>query len=273
MNYGFRYVSVLIGRWFRRDPLGEIAGLNPYRCASNSLINYFDFLGLDYFDFLGLQEITLPAPMPRLQWYYKVWLAEHPDMNRSLIPGFQGVLKAGCIGVVGLRAGKMNMGMKKTLKDLGSHKCFKTRAQAEEEKRLWIQANRCCPTGRERNISHGKAAPFIFSIHLWDSSRDEQGNTIPGEQPEVFFDDADQAYMGNWDMGARKTGYGPFDFAYVDDKNHMVGANNAEPEFGGPGPMMITTRTMKDWSSDVGTKDGYYNIEVWCVACDKVDAF
>ena len=42
---GYRYYSGELGRWTRRDPIGEVGGLNLYVHAFNSPVNYIDPLG------------------------------------------------------------------------------------------------------------------------------------------------------------------------------------------------------------------------------------
>src|SRR6056297_2088992 len=46
--YGYRYYNPELGRWVRRDPLGERGGYNLYSFVGNSTINYVDELGLKY---------------------------------------------------------------------------------------------------------------------------------------------------------------------------------------------------------------------------------
>ena len=44
--YGYRYYSPELGRWTRRDPIGEEGGLNLYQSVANNLPNGIDALGL-----------------------------------------------------------------------------------------------------------------------------------------------------------------------------------------------------------------------------------
>jgi RHS repeat-associated protein len=44
--YNYRYFSLCDGRWARRDPLEEGAGINLYLFVKNSSNNYYDFLGM-----------------------------------------------------------------------------------------------------------------------------------------------------------------------------------------------------------------------------------
>jgi len=47
MNYGYRYYSPQLGRWACKDPIVEKGGVNLYNMASNTPINYVDYLGLE----------------------------------------------------------------------------------------------------------------------------------------------------------------------------------------------------------------------------------
>jgi RHS repeat-associated protein len=44
--YGYRYYSPELGRWNRRDPLGEKVGINLYLFINNEALNKYDLLGL-----------------------------------------------------------------------------------------------------------------------------------------------------------------------------------------------------------------------------------
>ena len=44
--YNYRYYNPQLGRWTKRDPIGETSGLNFYNFATNSIINKIDHLGL-----------------------------------------------------------------------------------------------------------------------------------------------------------------------------------------------------------------------------------
>ena len=46
--YNYRYYSPSLGRWTKRDPIGEEGGVNEYGTNQNNLVNYFDLLGLNY---------------------------------------------------------------------------------------------------------------------------------------------------------------------------------------------------------------------------------
>ena len=45
--YNYRYYDADFGRWTKRDPIGELGGVNPYVMASNNTIKYWDNLGLE----------------------------------------------------------------------------------------------------------------------------------------------------------------------------------------------------------------------------------
>jgi len=44
--YGYRYYDPLTGRWQSRDPIQERGGVNLYLMSRNSLISFYDLLGL-----------------------------------------------------------------------------------------------------------------------------------------------------------------------------------------------------------------------------------
>ena len=44
--YIHRYYSPLLGRWTKKDPIGEVGGVNLYGMAGNNVIDTVDFLGL-----------------------------------------------------------------------------------------------------------------------------------------------------------------------------------------------------------------------------------
>jgi RHS repeat-associated protein len=45
-NYGYRYLSPMLGRWLSRDPIGEEGGVNLYGFVENNGLNGTDLLGL-----------------------------------------------------------------------------------------------------------------------------------------------------------------------------------------------------------------------------------
>ncbi len=44
-NYGYRYLSPILGRWLSRDPIAEEGGFNLYAFVTNNGVNGTDFLG------------------------------------------------------------------------------------------------------------------------------------------------------------------------------------------------------------------------------------
>ena len=44
--YNYRYYSPELGRWLSRDPIGEKGGWNLYAMVNNSIIDFYDELGL-----------------------------------------------------------------------------------------------------------------------------------------------------------------------------------------------------------------------------------
>jgi len=61
--YGYRFYDPNLQRWPNRDPLGEKADRNLYRCLRNNPFSYFDPYGLDLIGFPGL-EPPPPTPTP-----------------------------------------------------------------------------------------------------------------------------------------------------------------------------------------------------------------
>jgi len=54
-NYGFRYLSPLLGRWLSRDPIAERGGVNLYGFVGNNGVNGTDLLGLEVWTFSGIR--------------------------------------------------------------------------------------------------------------------------------------------------------------------------------------------------------------------------
>jgi RHS repeat-associated protein len=54
-NYGYRYLSSMLGRWLSRDPIGEIGGLNLYGFVTNNGLNGTDFFELEVWAFSGIR--------------------------------------------------------------------------------------------------------------------------------------------------------------------------------------------------------------------------
>jgi RHS repeat-associated protein len=54
-NYGYRYLSPILGRWLSRDPIGERGGLNLYGFVINNGLNGTDLYGLDVWAFSGIR--------------------------------------------------------------------------------------------------------------------------------------------------------------------------------------------------------------------------
>jgi len=48
LYYGYRYYSPSLGGWLKRDPIGELGGLNEYGFVASSPLNWVDLLGLKY---------------------------------------------------------------------------------------------------------------------------------------------------------------------------------------------------------------------------------
>ena len=46
LYFGYRYYSPAMGRWFSRDPIGQIGGKNFNNYLNNDIVNTVDFLGL-----------------------------------------------------------------------------------------------------------------------------------------------------------------------------------------------------------------------------------
>ena len=115
-DYGFRQYSPTMGRWLERDPLGLIAGGNPYRFVDNNAVNFIDPFGLitqsyhpTIFDSIardphsnwggehwsggqwtpsgGLGDLSVPAMNAiDLVWKFhdiEVWQAEHCNQNEA----------------------------------------------------------------------------------------------------------------------------------------------------------------------------------------------
>ena len=45
-DYGYRFYNTVLGRWLKRDPIGELGGANLYNFIGNDGANGFDLLGL-----------------------------------------------------------------------------------------------------------------------------------------------------------------------------------------------------------------------------------
>ena len=81
--YNYRYYSPSLGRWTKRDPIGEEGGINEYLIAGNSLNNQIDHLGLvvllvhgvntnaAWFDLAkqGLKDAGCPQEVIYFRWY------------------------------------------------------------------------------------------------------------------------------------------------------------------------------------------------------------
>ena len=81
--YNYRYYSPNLGRWTKRDPIGEEGGVNEYLIAGNSLNNQIDHLGLvvllvhgvntnaAWFDLAkqGLKDAGCPQEVIYFRWY------------------------------------------------------------------------------------------------------------------------------------------------------------------------------------------------------------
>jgi len=62
--YGYRYYSPELGRWTRRDPLGEDGGCNLFRMLANNALSFFDPLGLDDQSRPDWLDEPVPEPIP-----------------------------------------------------------------------------------------------------------------------------------------------------------------------------------------------------------------
>ena len=273
MNYGFRYLSTHTGRWLGRDFLAEGGGLNVYAFAANAASNCWDYLGRDtkYFT-------------PEV--YEEQWKNENPGRNQSVDIGKFSLMRVtGCIGVT-----LLNIGKKQIRDDLrtGMIKCYETKAQAEMLQKQWVKEKHCC--NEFESSTGGKfASPRIFSIHLYDSKRNatdpETGKPYDKNKwetppmPNDPFDDnpvPGQVDISQWDgqpRTDREGPVGPFDFGFLDDNGRMLGANNSDPRVvKAPNlqPMKVHSKSVKDWQKeyDPSGKTGFYNREVWCVACN-----
>ncbi len=66
-NYGFRYYSPQLGRWFSRDPISIEGGLNIYAHLENNPINIIDGLGLRPYTLPDGRTIDFDSLPPELQ--------------------------------------------------------------------------------------------------------------------------------------------------------------------------------------------------------------
>jgi len=122
--YGMRWYSPNVGRFFSRDPIGELGGSNIYGFVGNDPISWYDYLGRDR-DSQTRQDLNRAD--------FEKALAE--SLKRTLTPEEQKQIDRGCIGVAAAFCYDRKSRSFPNLPERASGvKCFKTEPEAEASK-------------------------------------------------------------------------------------------------------------------------------------------
>lgn len=185
--------------------------------------------------------------------YWTWWKSIHPLRDQTL-PLYdqkrKSILESGCVGVTCL-----NLGVNQPL--FGN--CFRKRAEAEVRQREMIEKKEC----NGENCDREKAQPKLFSIHL----QNDIGKDRIHPDVQFVYDlqtGKSRADLSNWDQ----EGLGDkirFDFGFVHTSGEIIHANHFHDPNGDYGPMTVSFSTPEEWAR----MPSIFNLEVWCVACDK----
>jgi len=258
--YGYRWYDSQLGRWPRRDPIGENGGLNLYGFINNDSVGNIDILGL-----------LPPGEYSPREWYDD-WLMRNPNTQRgsNFIVNHNNSkiinrIKLGCIGLTCVEMGDMPT-------SLWSN-CYRSRMQALYTMMKMIENKTCCS---RKNLNGDASSPRMFAMHLWNGEHVTFGGrdvTFDSKTQRANFSNYDQE--PNWEVFRSPYASNPrsglnYDFGYVDNNGNIVNANNGMTganRAANNSPMRVYVQTIQEWQKG---KDGIiFNEELWCVACES----